>query len=652
MAKFNNYPHIFTPLKVGNMTVKNRIQFSPIVSAHAHALTGEINTDLVEFVGAQARSGVGIVTIGATPVDYDRARDFNGSMSVVHDYDIQGLKLIADEVHRYNAKLSVELTHAGRIADTGLLNGRPAFVPSVIPALDAGRNVVEINHEQMQEVIQHFVDAVRRCKEAGFDMVMIHGAHGNLVSSFLSPVFNKRTDRYGGSLENRMRFPLELLKTVRESVGDKFCIEYRISGYERMEGCPTVKDVAAFLKEAQQYIDLVNISGSLLIDPSYVVYTIPSYYLPHMLNVEYAAEIKKHLKIPVAVVGGITTIDEAEEILAAGKADIVAMAKSLLADQELVTKAQRGKADEIRPCLRCLYCLNGPLHGNPTRCAVNPQMGRETKYRFIPKAGEKKKVMVIGGGPAGMMAAQTAASRGHEVVLFEQSDRLGGRLYEAGAMECKDGFRSYIQWDINATIKSGARIILNRRATPATIEAEKPDIVIIAIGAEHVRPPIEGINLPHVLNVSDADLKKVPIGHRVVVCGGGLSGAECALELAGEGKQVTLVDMLPQEELCQDAFMLVRLTLFNLLAESNVDTCYISTVRKITSEGVEIIGKDADTRLLKADTVITAFGLVPDAAVIEELAGVVPETYVVGDCNQVGNIASANTEAFNVAVEL
>ncbi|OGN96902.1 MAG: hypothetical protein A2Z77_00455 [Chloroflexi bacterium RBG_13_51_36] len=652
MGKFNNYPHVFTPLKVGNMTVKNRIQFSPVVSAHAHTLTGEITIDLIEFVGAQARSGAGIVTIGATPVDYDRARDFYGSMSVVHDYDVQALKLIADEAHRYGAKLSVELTHAGRVAHPALLNGKPALAPSVIPGLDDGRNVVEIRYEEMQEVICHFVDAVRRCKEAGFDMVMIHGAHGNLLSSFLSPVFNRRTDRYGGSLENRMRFPLELLKAVRESVGDKLRIEYRISGYEYMEGCPTVHDVVAFFKEAQHFIDLANISGGLLIDHKYVVYTIPGYCMPHLLNVEYAAEIKKHLDIPVAVVGGITTIDEAEEILAAGKADIVAMAKSLIADQELVTKAQRGKAAEIRPCLRCLHCLNGPHIGSPTRCAVNPQAGREVKYRFIPKAGAKKKVMVIGGGPAGMMAAQTAVSRGHEVVMYEQSDKLGGRLYESSAMECKDGFRRYLQWDINTTLNSGARVILNRKATPALIEAEKPDIVILAVGAKHIQPPIEEIGLPHVVSVSDADLKKVPIGQRVVVCGGGLSGTECALELAREGRQVTLVDILPQEKLCLDTFELNRFILMKMLAESDIGTYYMNRIKKITALGVEIAGKDGNTRLLEADTVITAFGLARNVAVVEELAEVVPETYLVGDCNRVGNIASANTDAFNIAVEI
>ena len=634
------------------MRVKNRIQFSPVVSAHAHPLSGEINNDLIEFVGAQARSGAGIVTIGATPVDYDRARDFYGSMSVVNDYDVQKLKLVADEVHRYGAKLSVELTHAGRIAHPGLLNGKPAFVPSVIADFDSGRNVVEINHDEMLEVIDHFLKAIRRCMAAGFDMVMIHGAHGNLLSSFLSPLFNRRTDQYGGSLENRMRFPLELLKAARETAGAKMQIEYRISGHEYLAGSPTVQDVTAFLKVAQQYIDLVNVSGGLLIEPRYVIYTIPSYFLPHLINVEYAAKIKPHLKIPVAVVGGITTIDEAEQILAAGKADIVAMAKSIIADQNLVTKAERGKAAEIRPCLRCLNCLKGPLLGSPTRCAVNPQAGREAKYRLIEKAGVKRKVMVIGGGPAGMMATQIAVLRGHDVVLYEKSPRLGGRLYEASALPRKDGFVKYTQWDIDTTFKCGARVMLNCGASRASIEAEKPDVLIVAIGAEHTLPDIDGINLPHVVNISDANLKNVPIGQRVVICGGGLSGSEGALKLAAEGKQVTLVDMLPQEELCLEAFELIRIRLMQELSELRIETHYGSKIMRIDHQGVEISGKDGKTHLLEADSVITAFGLTPNTSAIEKLAGVIPETYLVGDSNLVGTIASANTDAFNIAVEI
>ncbi len=280
-----------------------------------------------------------------------------------------------------------------------------------------------------------------------------------------------------------MRFPLEVLEACREEVGRDFNLEMRLSGDERVPGGVSLEERIEFLNAATPYIDLVNISTGGFMNPLALAYTHPGYHLPHMLNVETAAKIKQGITIPVSVVGGITTIEEAEEILASGKADIVAMAKALIADQDLVTKAKRGKADEIRPCLRCLECMHGPF-GAPLRCAVNPQAGRELKYREIPMARKKKRVLVIGGGPAGMTAARTACERGHDVTLWEKSDKLGGRLYEAASMPQKDTFRSYIDWAIRATNKSGAEIVLGKEATPDAVAAEAPDAVIVAVGAE------------------------------------------------------------------------------------------------------------------------------------------------------------------------
>ncbi len=653
MPKFNKYPHVFSPLAIGNMAIKNRIQFSPAVTCHATALAGDVTDGLVEFIGAQARTGAAIVTIGATPVDYDRARDFVGSLSVVNDTDVPGLKLLAEEAHRYGAKLSVELTHAGRIADRDFLHGKPALAPSVIPGMDAdGASFKEISREEMQEVISHFVACTRRCMEAGFDMVMIHGAHGNLLSSFLSQVFNKRTDQYGGCLENRMRFPLEVLQAVRNFVGDRMAIEYRICGNEYLEGSPTVDEVAAFLKEAQDYIDMAVVSGGLITDPHIGKYTIPSYHLPHMLNAAHASAIRKRLRIPVSVVGNITTIDEAEELLAEGKADIVAMARNLIADMDFVTKAYRGRSDDIRPCLRCNKCLLGPRWGAQMRCAVNPRAGRELKYRYIPKAEEKKKVMVIGGGPAGMMAAQTAALRGHDVVLYEQNGRLGGKIYEAGAMSDKDGFRRYTDWDIRATMNSGARIVFHTAVTPELIETQMPDAVVVAIGAEYVYPPIPGIDLKHVVTASEADLKAVEIGQNVVVCGGGMSGSECAIELARSGKKVTIVDMKSADAVCREMNDLVRSAVFDLIEELSVSTHYEAKVMTIDEKTVEITDRHGSPIRLNADTVVIAFGLRPNSEMINKLTGIIPETYVVGDSDKVGDIGTANMSAFNVAVEI
>ncbi|MBN1630809.1 MAG: FAD-dependent oxidoreductase [Thermoleophilia bacterium] len=650
MTVEKHYPHVFQPIQVGTLTLKNRLQFSPIVSGHADALTGASNPELVEFVGAQARSGVGLVTIGSSPIDFDRARDFYGCLSVTRDSDVADLSVIAEEVHRYGAKISLELTHAGAISDPSFLQG-PAFVPTVIPEFHNVRFTKEIERGEMDEVRDHWAACVRRLREAGFDMAMIHGAHGNLFASFLSSLLNRRTDEYGGSLENRMRFPLEVLEACRAEAGDRFNIELRISGDERVAGGAPLEERIAFLNAASEFIDLVVVSSGLFMDPRAITYMIPSYHLPHLLNVEIAARIKAGIGIPVSVVGGITSIDEAEAVLAAGKADMVAMAKALIADQDLAIKARSGRAAEIRPCLRCLECCRGPHTGAPMRCSVNPQAGREVKYREIPLARTKKRVLVIGGGPAGMTAVRTAAERGHDVTLWEKADRLGGRLYEASALPQKDTFRKYIDWAIAATMRSGARVMLGKEATPEAIEAEAPDAVIVAVGAELLCPPIEGVGLPKVITVVEADLGQKPVGQTVVVVGGGLSGSECAAGLAMQGKKVTVIDILPVEQLCWDLLDLARLALFNLMEDTGVVRMQ-GSVAAITETGVTITLPDGSAVELPADTVVMACGLRPDTSVVDPLLGVVSESYLVGDCNNVGAIFHANHEAFNVAVEV
>jgi NADPH-dependent 2,4-dienoyl-CoA reductase/sulfur reductase-like enzyme len=396
---------------------------------------------------------------------------------------------------------------------------------------------------------------------------------------------------------------------------------------------------------------LVVVSTGGFLSAHAVSHMLPSYHRPHMLNVERAAEIKKSVSLPVSVVGRVTCIEEAEEILAAGKADMVAMARALIADQELVTKAKLGRARDIRPCLGCLECVRGPAIGAPLRCTVNPQAGREVKYREIPLARTKKRVLVIGGGPAGMTAARTLRERGHEVTLWEQSQQLGGRLHEASALPQKDTFRNYVEWAVRTTNASGATIVLGKQATPEAIAAEAPDAVIVAAGAELLRPAIEGIDLPHVVTVSDVDLGLKPTGETVAVCGGGMSGSECALGLAMEGKRVKVVDVLPTKQLCREAIDLVRVALFSLMKQYGVERVQAS-VDKITASGLTLALPDGAQVELQADSVVLAFGLRPDTSALAPLLDVVPESYLVGDCNKVGSIFGANHDAFNVAVEV
>lgn len=651
MPSFNKYPHVFTPIKIRNLELKNRLVFSPVVSGHAGVVDGQVTESLVQFLGAQARSGVGMVTIGASPVDQGRARDFFGSLSVCRDEDVPGLHRLVEEVHRYGAAISCEILHAGRIAQPNALKGRKAWVPWVSPDMDPDL-FEEITEEQMGEVIELFCDAAVRLRDAGFDMVLIHGAHGNLVSAFFSPLTNQRTDEYGGSFENRMRFPLRLVRAVREAVGDDLALDFRISQNEYVEGGTTLEEVITFLKAASPYIDDAHLSGGWIFDPVYVKYMMPGYPQERCLNIPRTAVVHEQLDIPVTCVGNIPSIEEAERILAEGKADIVAMARNILADMDYVNKAYRGEAESIRPCLRCIECASRPAKGGGVRCSVNPQLGRELYYKSIPKADVKKKIVVVGGGPAGMMAAQTACKRGHDVVLFEREKELGGRLREASALFCKsDHHARYLAWDIRETLSCGADVRLGVEASTAMVLAEQPDEVIVACGGDYVLPNIPGLDSEGVVTASDADLGRKPVGSKVAIIGGGISALECGIQLAYEGREVVLLDRNSEDELWREVMNELRSGLLELRDRYGVclvDRANITEVRG----SLVMYERDGEGGQVAADTVVLACGLHPRAAMANQFREMMPQVTVVGDARRIGNIFAANMDAFNVAVEL
>lgn len=636
-----SYPHVFSSGRIGTMKVKNRIEFAPVMSAMADAESGKCTAELLEFVSKQAKSGAGIVTIGSAPVDFERARSFYGSLSVNKDSDMPYLRRLVFEAHRFGTKLSVELTHASFSEKQSLLHVKGALVPSVIPELHNGEHVKQVEKQELREICDRWADCVRRCRDAGFDMAMVDAAHGDLLSAFLSPALNKRTDEYGGSAENRRRFPLEVLRAVRMAAGNKMAIELSISGDEHLEGGTSFEERIAFLQEAQKYVDLISVTGGMKSEAYSASFMIPSYCHARLVNVEYAAALRAELEIPVCVSGGIMTVAEAEDILGSGKADFVSMARALIADGDLLKKAWNGEAERSRPCLRCQNCLTFVNAGLPLRCAVEPRQGR-----LIP-AVRRKKVMVIGGGPAGMTAARTLVERGHEVILYEKEHRLGGRLPEASKLWLKDGFREYLDWSVRETMNCGAKIVLGTFVTPDIIERESPEAVVVAVGAEEIKPPMAGAH--RVISVSEANLGLREIGRRVVICGGGLSGCECALELAHEGREVTLVDAKPEEELCNE--IPVRELLFARLNEYGVRRIFGAHVTSFTEEGVKMIHGGQEI-ILPCDTAIASFGLKPLDGVVESLRTVVAESYVVGDAYRVGLIADANMSAYDAAVEI
>ena len=654
MFDFNEFPNLFSPVRIRNLELKNRLAFSPVVSGHAGVVDGQVTEALVQFLGAQARSGAGLVTIGASPIDQGRARDFFGSLSVCRDTDIPGLHRLVEEVHRYGAALSCEILHAGRIAQPEALAGRKAWVPWLAPDMDPDK-FEQASKEAMAEVVQEFADAAVRLRDAGFDMVLLHGAHGNFMSAFFSPLTNQRTDEYGGSFENRMRFPLEVCKAVREAVGDSMAIDFRISQNEYVEGGTTLEEVIAFLRAASPYIDDAHLSGGWIFDPVYVKYMMPGYPQERCLNVPRTAIAHRELAdtgLTVTTVGNIPDVATAEQILARGDADIVAMARNILADMELPRKAFRGAPDTIRPCLHCIECAARPAVGGGVRCSVNPQLGRELYYKEIPEARRKKKVVVVGGGPAGMQAAQTLVARGHEGVLFERSNELGGRLHEASALFCKEDYhRRYLAWSVRRTLECGADVRLGVEATPELVAAENPDHVIVAIGAEPIVLPIPGIDGPNVVGVSDADLGRAPIGGNVVLIGGGFSALECAIQLCYEGHRATMLEMRPADTLWREVMNELRSGLIELKERYGAELIDEARVVEVRADGV-VYEKAGERCFIAADTVVNAVGLKPNRTLVDEWRRLMPDVDVVGDARKSGKIFDANMDAFDVAVEV
>ena len=642
------FPYVYQSIQVGNMTLKNRIQYSPIVSNHAGYHSGEVTTELLEFVSCQAKTGAGLVTIGSTPVNFREARDFYGCLSMTKDDDIPGLIMLAGEVHRYDCKLSAELIHGGQWGAMTLPEDQKAWVASVVEPYHDPKRVREITRAEMLTVIDDFVSALKRCMASLFDMAMIHFAHGNLMSGFLSTMWNQRGDQYGGSEKNRWRFPLELLEAAHDTVRGRIPLEMRIVGNEHLPGGTTLDERIRFLKEARKYIDMIVVSAGNLIYGEAQSYNMPGYYIPEGVNVPYAAAFKEACPdIVVSVCGGIATLEQAEEIIKTGKADIVAMAKALMADGEFVKKGARGLEKDIRPCMRCMYCLMHDHIGcHLADCAVNPTLGWEyRKLKPVP-ALKKKKIMVIGGGPGGMAATQYLAERGHEVVLYEKAGALGGRLFEASALSFKHGFRRYFEYTVRKTHESGAKIVLGKTADAETIKAEAPDALVIAVGAEPIVPNIKGIDGANVRDVSAVDRGEAETGARVVVCGAGLSGTECALGLAMEGKDVTLVDNLPEDLFYNEICYMNKSTLTRLLAENNVRLMPKCSVEEFAPDGVIVKNPAGESVKILCDTAVAAFGVKPDKDLIAALGEIVPETYIIGDALKAGMIGDAVGTAF------
>ena len=651
MIRNDRYPHVFQPLTVRGLTLKNRLEYAPTVVLKCSP-EGEVTQEMLDYVAWQAKTGVGYLTIGNTPVVHTDSSAWVCELNVTQDRCIHGLEMMARTARENGAEMSVELAHAGRGSNS--TPGNPALAPSDVPLNGGPLGYIKpMNEEDMAYVRQQFVDCAVRCQKAGLKIIMIHCAHNNLLAQFLSPASNHRTDSYGGSLENRMRFPLSVLKAVREAVPN-MVIECRCSAQEDTPDGLQLEESLTFMERAQAYVDIIHVSRGNIFFNYGSTFTIPTYFKGRQLNVAFAAEAKKRLHVPVAVVGNITSLQEAEDIIGSGKADIVVMAKSYMADENLIHKSIRGHAEEVRPCTRCDWCGNANNFGTSMRCAVNPMLGRDIELSKLVEPGQEKHVMVIGGGPGGMMAAQTLRAMGHRVSLYEKSHRLGGLLNDATVASFKEYMRLYLQWDIRQTMQCGAEIHLDTEVTPELVEQVNPDAVIVASGSTYVHPNIPGIEMDKVKTVSDVENHRVPVGENVVVCGGGIVGLECAVMLGMEGKKVTVIDQIPLEKFADGMPVFNHIELNYQLEKYGVTLVGGQRITSFGEKGVETVDASGEKQTFAGDTYVLALGVKPDNRLAQQLLSAYAEgVYVVGDCVSTGRLlADANQEAFHAAIRI
>ena len=644
------YPHVFSPIKIGPVTLKNRLGFAPMV-CNKCTIDGTVTDSMVEFVYSQASTGVGYVTIGDTQVDDDLGGAFMATLNIARKTSIPGMIKLTEAASFGGAVLSVELNHSGRGAKDDLCTGQP-IGPSAVCFPRCSQNVRPMEKEDLERVKGLFVHCAKQCIQAGFKMLMVHCAHNNLLGQFLSPLSNLRCDEYGGSAENRRRYPLEVLAAIRDAVGPGVAIEVRVSAEEITPGGLEFDESLAFMKEAQKYCDLIHVSRGIVYDDA-GIYTLPTFLRERTLNVEWARKVKAQLDIPVAVVGNFSTLEEAENAIASGAADIVCAARMYLSDHDLIVKSLRGEEETVRPCLRCHRgCIDNSARGKAIHCAINPELGFEEFERTLPAPKAIRKVLVIGGGPAGMQAALTLRKRGHHVILCEASNQLGGLLIDAAAPVCKTYMKEYLRWLTASVQNSGAEIRLNTVVDAAMVDAVAPDAVIVATGSKYLRPGIPGIDGANVAMLSDVERKCVAPGRRVLVCGGGSSGLECALGLAMEGHEVTVADMVPLEQFANGMPYFPRLDLLKCLAEYGVKLLPGHRVERFTVSGAVLMGPEGIAEEL-ADTCVIAMGVKPDTALLDELRRKYPvEVIPAGDIAGGVNLYDATHSAHFAALKI
>jgi len=639
------FTHLFEPIKVGNVELKNRMVMLAIGTGYPEP-DGMVGDRFINFCVERARGGVGLIITPFAPFDM--------AIPVIpglyDDRFIPGARRLTDAVHAYGTKIAPQFL--GQYFWVNKENGSFEFIaPSAVFNKMIGTTPKALTVEEIHRLVDEYGEAGRRAREAGFDAIELPLGIGYLLNRFISPCTNKRTDEYGGSLENRMKLSLEIIDRIHRQAGEDYPIICRVSAEEFMEGGHTLED-------SKKVVSILEAAGVKAIDVEAGWHECPvplvAMSVPRGAFVYLAEEIKKVVNVPVVAAYRINTPELAEQILAQGKADLIGLGRALLADPEFPNKAKEGRSDEIRTCIACSNCLDNLLTGYKSGtvpsafCSVNPRMGKEAEYTIEP-ARVVKKVLVVGGGPGGMEAARVAALRGHQVTLCEKGEELGGQLRVACLPPYKDELGSLIKNMTSQVRTAGVEVRLNTEVTSELVEKENPDVLILAIGAMPLIPDIPGVGQDNVVTAVDVIMRREDVGETAIVVGGGMIGCEAAEFLAAVGKKVTIVEMLPKIGSDYGAtyrhVVLRRLREIGIKMETNV------MVEEITDRGVKA-KRDGLAKFFPGDTVVLAVGFKPIKGLGEKLSGKVPVPYSIGDCVEPRRIKEAIEEGFRLAREI
>ncbi len=642
------YENLLKPLKIGGITVKNRMFSAPTSMAELGA-DEHYSKENIEYYKLRALGGAAVVPVGDVIVDLDTGRSHPQQVGINDPSAMPYLVAVADAIHAGGAMASVEIDHGGALCDPAFIGGKCAIGPSGY--IDPwGDEVKEMTEEQIYWMADKYAEAAANAKAFGFDMVMLHGGHGWLVHQFISPVTNLRTDKWGGSLENRMRFPLLVIEKMRAAVGRQFPIEIRISGTEYIEGGYGLDEGIEIAKMLDGKVDLIHVSAGTQQEDFSAVLMHPGAFQKDMHNAYLAAEIKKHVKTPVLSVGAFNMPDAMEKFLQETGVDCIAMGRALVADPFLPRKVMEGRPEDITPCIRCGECQSGMMRHRVMRCTVNPYIGRECEVFHPLPTYKKKKVLIAGGGPAGMEAALRCVERGHEAILCEASDKLGALRFTDNNTDFKLPMRRYRDSQIEKVMRSGAEVRLNTPVTKKIVDEVKPDVLIAAVGSEPFAVPVPGHDGPNVV-FGAYITTETKIGQKVVIIGGGFIGCEEAVDLAKKGHDVTILEML--DTLASECGRMHRIALMHEL-DTNERITQATGMRctKIDETGVYAADKDGNVVFYPCDTVVMASGMRSRSDEVEALRPLVKEFYVIGDARKAAKIMNATRDAYDAVTTL